>query len=252
MNFLKTVTAATLLLASLSSSAAIIEVSYEGVITNNYNYNYDGSGYSYDGDGDGAGYNINDVISGSLFIDTDLAPNDYYSQTDLGYYHSNWNGGADFVTGFDHDSVVNVDHTSDVTAHDYAYFQDEYYNSRDYFHMHDYEVSNYNDGAGNHGQTYSYLAFGAESYVDDFISTDSLMQSFTITDFSSFSNTWGTVYGREYDYENSQLVNNVQGHSNFKLTSLSYNTVSEVPEPSSIAILALGLFGLFARKRATK
>jgi len=249
MNFLKTVTAATLLLASLSSSAAIIEVSYEGVITSNSNYNYDGSGYSYDGDG--AGYNINDVISGSLFIDTDMAPNDYYSQTNLGYYHSNWNGNADFVTGFDHESVENVDHTSDVTAHDYVYFQDDYSN-RDYFAMYDYETSNYNDNAGNFGHTQTYVGFGAYSEVDDFISTDSLMQSFTLTDFSSFTNTWGTVYSREYDYENNQVVNNVQGYSNFKLTSLSYNTVSEVPEPSSIAILALGLFGLFARKRSAK
>lgn len=238
MNFLKTLTTAALFFASLSSSAAIIEVSYEGVVNSQY--------------GDGAGYNINDVISGSLFIDTSLVT-DYYSQANRGYYHSYYNNNADYITGFDHDTAVDQNIDSDITNHDYFYLEDEYYqNDRDYFYIRDYEHSNYNDNVGNYGYTNSYVGFGAESYVDDFISGDSLIQSFTLTDFSSFANTWGTVYSQEGDYKNNQQTNYHYGYSHFTLTRLSYNTVKDVPEPSSIAILALGLFGLLARKRAIK
>lgn len=239
--------AATLLVASLSTSAAIIEVSYEGVITSNYNYDYlTGTNNS---NGNGAGYNINDVISGSLFIDTDAAPNDYYSQSNLGYYRSYYNGNQGFVTGFDHETAL--DHSSNVTAHDYVYIEDDYYSSRDYFYTYDQQTSNYNDNAGNYGYNNSYLSLGGYSYVEDFISGDSLIQSFSISDFSNFAHTWGQVYDYGYDYVNYTRTNQAYGYSNFSLTKLNYNAV-DVPEPSTIAIFALGLVGLVARKRAVK
>ncbi|MGI9327368.1 MAG: PEP-CTERM sorting domain-containing protein [Pseudomonadales bacterium] len=221
--YLKTLAAAPLLIASMSVSAALIEVRYEGTVNNVY--------------GDGAGYFLGDVVSGSLFIDTDRAPEDAHSYAKIGHYLQNTDTSADFVGGYLAD---------DNGLYDGVYLQDGYYRNRDHFQImdRDYQQSN---SSGTSVIEDRYFGLIAYDYSTDFIHGIGLEQSFELA-AGDVQNMYGFVQHRRYSVRGRRAQYEFNNGAHFNLSRLSYGAVS-VPEPGSMALLGLGMLGIFASGR---
>jgi hypothetical protein len=225
INRLTALSAITLLASTLTVNAATVEVHYEGFVNNI--------------GGDGAGYSVNDKVSGSLFINTDLASADRDSSASRGYYDNSYNQNNGFVTGHNN---------AGTRSYDYVDVRDDYYSTYDYYSVRDYEYNYYNNGQGNYGYSSDYLQVWAYDYILDFITGDGIEQLFDLSaGDAQYMN--GRIYSYGYDYENGVRTDYHWGSANLTLSRLSVGSASTVPEPGTLALLTLGLAGFGFRKR---
>ena len=229
INRLTALSAITLLSSTLTVNAATVEVHYEGFVNSIYR--------------DGAGYSVNDKVSGSLFINTDLAPADRNSSASLGNYYNGGYGSSNYQnSGF-----VTGHSDAGYRSYDHVYIEDDYYSSRDRYFAIDNEQSSYNNGQGNYGYSHDSLYVQAYDTILDFITGDSIEQLF-ILNAGDAQYMYGQIHSSGYDYENYVRTNHY-GSAYFTLSHLSVGPASTVPEPGTLALLTLGLAGFGFRKR---
>jgi hypothetical protein len=204
--------------------AAILEVSYEGTVVSSTL--------------DGVGYSIGDSISGSLFIDTDLAPSDRSSSPIYGsYYYSDY--GSDFVTGYT---------PAGWQSQDQVHIENGSSLGRDRFLAMDFAVNEYNNGAGNSGSSWTYFSIDAWDYDLDFINGDVLEQAFDLSANDAVDGFYAHIGLESSVYEDFQEVSYAYGFAQINLSRLTVGNVS-VPEPSALILFSAGLAGLgFTRK----
>ncbi len=222
--YLKALAVTPLLIGSMSASAALIEVRYEGTVNHIY--------------GDGAGHFVGEVLSGSLFIDTDLAPGDSHPYARIGQYQQNSDTSADFVSGY---------LAGDDGRYDGVYIQDDYYRNIDRFQIMDRDY-NQSYSSNTSSITDRYLNLVAYDYSTDFIQGVGLNQSFDLS-AGDVRYMYGFIQQRSYSVQrrrSAQYEYNDGAH--FHLSRLSYGAVS-VPEPGSVALLGLGVLGISACRR---
>lgn len=221
---LKILAMAPLFLGSMSASAALVDVYYEGTVGSIM--------------GDGAGYSVSDTVSGTLVIDTDLAPADRYSSyANIGYYLQTSSTPNDFVSGH---------LTADEGLYDQVYIEDDYSSTRDYFSILDRDYSYTNLGQGGTTRTDNYLQLWAYDYTVDFINGSGLNQSFDLSS-ADVQQMSGRIVNRSYSRGIGNSRNNEYHGANFSLSRLTYDLAS-VPEPGTMALIGLGLLGLGARR----
>lgn len=224
INKLASLSTAALLASTLTANAASLEVYYEGKVNSI--------------SGDGGGYTVNDIVTGSLFINTDLMPVDFYSSSMRGYYHNNGSGNSDFVTSYN---------DSGTYSHDYIYVEDAYNDNRDYYYVRDSESNSYDDGQGNYGYSEESIYVYAYDYILNFISGDGIEQLFDLS--AGDADMFGQISSSGFSYEDNVQTDNHSGHAYLTLSRLSVGSVSAVPEPGTLALLTLGLAGIGFRKR---
>lgn len=236
--FKKLISIAALIAASVSSQAAIIQVDFTGTITSEYNNGSYNNYQDYD-----FGYDIGDTISDTFYIDTSIV-SDRDSRSTIGSYYANGLLANDFISS----NSVNVPTANQ--SYDHVYIQNDYYSNSDRMYIRDYEREYYYN-SNNQSYLSEELRIDFFSSVVDFISSDSLEQSFTINDFTNISQNQGYITYDEYEYINGQYQrqSRVYDYMRFNLTSITYNAV---PAPAMLLLFSLGLLVISARKRLFK
>ncbi|MFV1872837.1 MAG: hypothetical protein ACMZ64_05910 [Oleiphilus sp.] len=226
-------TAICLLGMSIGANAIILELNYEGEITTL--------------NADGAGFSVGDIFSGSLLIDTSIAPvdrdptsnsSDHYSATD--FSHTNFVTGGYAVGDLSFDRVQVEDRDS----------------LGDRFSALDYEINDISDLHGKRTYSMNSVSLNIYSYLFDFIHGEGLDQSFNFNAGDSGSVTMTATFKHQSftDVDSIRTWAN-DGRAFGVLSSVSlgeYHSVSSVSEPSSIMLLSISLlfFGLTQRRNS--
>jgi hypothetical protein len=223
---------AALLASSLIVNASIIEVSYTGMV-----YEINNNGIENVG---GTGYTVGDSITGSLFIDTDLASADHYPEiSPFASYDNNGIEHGGFVTG----------HVANGTnSYDGVRIEDDFDENFDVFFVKDNEYNRYNDdGAGNYSFTEEHLVIDAYSEGLDFIHGVGLEQLELGFDLLASMDDGGIGYGEIWErigvVENGEASNHLS-QTYFSLNSLSVRAIDNeaaIPEPSTLFLMTTGI-----------
>ncbi|NNC54259.1 MAG: hypothetical protein HKO07_00905, partial [Pseudomonadales bacterium] len=192
-NLLQTLSFGALLSASAVANAVIVEVQYVGVVD-----------YAVD-----STFSAGDPISGSLFINTDVAPPDYCASNPCDTGAADYfNGG---VPGADSNFVTGIFANGDESR-DFVYLQDNGGGSggQDDFQLGEEELSytyDINNDPLTHTGNFMYVGLGQEGAVDfDFITGTGLEQTFMLNDPLLLGTEGGFINRLEKEFVGAWVV----------------------------------------------
>lgn len=237
---IKLLVGALALTAWQSASAVILTGEFSGVITNSQGYGLANGGAN------------GETLTGTIWIDTEAAQlRDECSQSQYNCtrdtdYNDKWVDISYSFLGntYSPDSPQYTDSYDGVWAYD-QYTSD----NRDFIQIleydHEYASSNY---------AYDYAYVYIYDWINDIVTSDNLADISTLS-FNWQDSTPGNCsasagqcgYFNAYDYDN----NTTTSYINANLTSLTLNAAS-VPEPGTMALFGMGMFGLYFSRRKMK
>lgn len=184
-------------------------------------------------------YNVGDVISGTLTVDTSMPFGGEYEPGRADYFAGDFTAQYDFISGYTTSDGWNVSTVYDAIS----LLDSEQANAYNFdgFVVVDGERSHFSAPNGDYGTYDSRIQLQIEDYSTQSINGTSLEQNFILDANSPALMQGWILYSRLHVWDNHMQATSDSGNIHLKLTYLSVTTV---PVPGAAILMATALGGL--------